>query len=103
MVHLRDAPQEAWGYSCFSARTYPTEKQRGGLMYQDFDRGSARERTAERGEGGGSVRLQWLRAQDVPDREAEGWADVPGLRPRIGQGADGADAQRGRAQPSGCP
>ena len=47
MVHLRDAPQEAWGYSCFSARTYPTEKQRGGLMYQDFDRGLARERTAQ--------------------------------------------------------
>ncbi len=35
-----------WGYSCFSAGTYPTEKQRGGLMYQDFDRGLARERTA---------------------------------------------------------
>ena len=40
-----------WGafpdYSCPSAGTYPTEKQRGGLMYQDFDRGLARERTAQ--------------------------------------------------------
>jgi hypothetical protein len=34
-------------YSCFSAGTYPTEKQRGGLMYQDFDRGLARERTVQ--------------------------------------------------------
>jgi hypothetical protein len=33
-------------YSCSSAGTYPTEKRRGGLMYQDFDRGLARERTA---------------------------------------------------------
>ncbi len=34
-------------YSCPSAGTCPTEKQRGGLMYQDFDRGLARERTAQ--------------------------------------------------------
>ena len=34
-------------YSCPSAGTYPTEKRRGGLMYQDFDRGLARERTAQ--------------------------------------------------------
>jgi hypothetical protein len=34
-------------YSCFSAGTYPTGKQRGGLMYQDFERGLARERTAQ--------------------------------------------------------
>jgi hypothetical protein len=34
-------------YSCFSAGTYPTEKQRGGLMYQDFDYGLARERTVQ--------------------------------------------------------
>ena len=35
------------GYSCSSAGTYPTEKQRGGLMYQDFDRGLAREQTSQ--------------------------------------------------------
>ena len=34
-------------YSFSSAGTYPTEKRRGGLMYQDFDRGLARERTAQ--------------------------------------------------------
>ena len=34
-------------YSCPSAGTYPTKKRRGGLMYQDFDRGLARERTAQ--------------------------------------------------------
>lgn len=34
-------------YSCSSAGTYPTGKQRGGLMYQDFDRGLTRERTAQ--------------------------------------------------------
>ena len=34
-------------YSCPSAGTYPTEKRRGKLMYQDFDRGLARERTAQ--------------------------------------------------------
>ena len=34
-------------YSCPSAGTYPSEKQRGGLMYYDFDRGLARERTAQ--------------------------------------------------------
>jgi hypothetical protein len=34
-------------YSCSSAGTHPTEKRRGGLMYQDFDRGLARERTVQ--------------------------------------------------------
>src|SRR4028118_336477 len=33
-------------YSFSSAGTYPAEKRRGGLMYQDFDRGLAGERTA---------------------------------------------------------
>jgi len=35
------------GYSCSSAGTHPTEKQRGEQMYQDFDRGLARERMAQ--------------------------------------------------------
>ncbi len=43
-MHLRDAPQGARGYSCFSAGKYPTEKQRSGLMYHDFDHLLARER-----------------------------------------------------------
>ena len=34
-------------YSCPSAGTYPTEKRRDGLMYQDFERGLAREWTAQ--------------------------------------------------------
>ena len=46
MVHLRDAPDGARGYSCSSAGKRPTEKRRGRLMYQDFDRGLAGERTA---------------------------------------------------------
>ena len=31
-------------YSCLSAGTHPTEKQRSGLMYHDFDHLLARER-----------------------------------------------------------
>ena len=35
-----------YSYSCFSAGTFPTEMERGAQMYQDFDYGLARERTA---------------------------------------------------------
>jgi hypothetical protein len=44
---LRDTPNGVRGYSCFSAGKYPTEKQRSGLMYHDFDHLLARERTAQ--------------------------------------------------------
>ncbi len=34
-------------YSCSSAGTHPTEKRRDARMYQDFDHGLGRERTAQ--------------------------------------------------------
>ena len=47
MAHLRDALDGVRRYSCFSAGTFPTEKQRGGQMYQGFEHELASDRVAQ--------------------------------------------------------
>ncbi len=75
-------------YSCFSAGTFPTEMERGGLMYQGFEQELARERVAQMRTEVGRNRLEARLAREARFAKASSLSEEARLaKARLGREA----------------